>query len=72
MISFIGLTIFSIVLYLGIRYTGGKWKVSEQKKDKYETWVANRGVGIKKSIIRVAFIYYVFMMMQIYSQLQTV
>ena len=65
--SLIGMFFFSMIMYLGFRYSDGKWKVSESKKSDYLIWSRKYGKTIKKVIIIVSIIYGVAMVIQILS-----
>lgn len=67
MTSIIGIFIFSILMIAAYTYADGKWRVAENKRDKYQNWTEKSGRRLRKSILIICIIYGVFMLIQILS-----
>jgi hypothetical protein len=63
--SIIGIIAFTTIMYFGIKYANGKWKVSESKNSDYLNWSNTHGKKIKKGIIIISIIYGISMIIQI-------
>jgi hypothetical protein len=46
--SIIGIIAFTTIMYFGIKYANGKWKVSESKIPDYLNWSNTHGKKLKK------------------------
>lgn len=65
LISIIGLLIFATLIFFGIRYASGKWKVADHKKADYQQWTNTKGKKVKKSLIAISIVYGILILIQL-------
>lgn len=65
--SFIGILVFTILIFIAIKYVNGKWVFKDKNKEAYMYWVETKGNKMKSKIIIIAIIYYILMGFQILS-----
>lgn len=67
--SFVGVIVYSTIMFFAYKYSSGNWQVTESKKADYQEWANKSGQKLKRPIIVISIIYGILMIIQLLSYL---